>query len=281
MNLSVSDREAPSAYPARDFLCLDCVVAGGCNPQSQLCLWRADHSEPPDEREAQLLSAVDQASSYRELVHVAEVAQLVAVPMRTVRARIRRAAKAGLLVQEASEPDGVRLTSAGRARLAQLQDDRPRIELNSLQRGYYDLLATVRDLEGIEAATGERANRNSVTASAVGSVLGRRRRAVAATLRRLAELELVAYDFGRVSLADAGRHLVETLRAYTVNVRLGPRVAIVGRGRVRTRYLRRRRQDAANQNSANQNSVNKSPGDSGSGDGAGRRVVGVGRASVR
>jgi len=248
MNLSVSDREAPSAYPARDFLCLDCVVAGGCNPQSQLCLWRADHSAPPDEREAQLLSAVDQASC-------------------------------GLLVQDAGEPDGMRLTSAGHARLAQVQDDRPRIELNSLQRGYYDLLATVRDLEGIEAAGG-RANRNSVTASIVGSALGRRRRAVAATLRRLAELELVAYDFGRVSLADAGQHLVETLRAYTVNVRLGPRVAIKGRGQVRTRYLRRR-QDAANQNSANRNSVNESPGDSGSGDGAGRRAVGAERACVR
>jgi len=279
MNLSVSDREAPSAYPARDFLCLDCVVAGGCNPQSQLCLWRADHSAPPDEREAQLLSAVDQASSHRELADVAEVARLAAVPVRTVRARIRRAAKAGLLVQDAGEPDGVRLTSAGHARLAQVQDDRPRIELNSLQRGYYDLLATVRDLEGIEAAGG-RANRNSVTASIVGSALGRRRRAVAATLRRLAELELVAYDFGRVSLADAGQHLVETLRAYTVNVRLGPRVAIKGRGQVRTRYLRRR-QDAANQNSANRNSVNESPGDSGSGDGAGRRAVGAERACVR
>jgi hypothetical protein len=47
----VSNGEVPPTYPARDYLCLDCVVAGGCNPQSQLCLWRADHSARPDERE--------------------------------------------------------------------------------------------------------------------------------------------------------------------------------------------------------------------------------------
>jgi len=50
MTLSGTDSEAPPTYPARDFLCLDCVVPGECDPYSVLCLWRADRREP-DERE--------------------------------------------------------------------------------------------------------------------------------------------------------------------------------------------------------------------------------------
>ena len=59
MTLSGFDSEAAPTYPARGFPCLDCVVPGECNPSSVLCLWRADRSRPPDEREAQLLSAID------------------------------------------------------------------------------------------------------------------------------------------------------------------------------------------------------------------------------
>ena len=50
------DPEAEYHYPARDFLCLSCVVPGGCKPYAALCLWRADQSEDPlRRREVQLL----------------------------------------------------------------------------------------------------------------------------------------------------------------------------------------------------------------------------------
>jgi Mn-dependent DtxR family transcriptional regulator len=228
-------------YPARDYLCLDCVVAGECNPQSQLCLWRADRSEDPlRPREAQLLYAVTELARRGRVPSVREVAQLVGVSATAASARIERAMKAGLVARGCAQHDerGVSLTALGERRLVEAENRQPELALNAAQRGYYQLLATVRDLEAAQVATGR-----PVTASAVGSALGRRRRAVAATLRRLGELELVACDFGRVSLTDAGRQLLQTLRAYTVNMRLGPRVAIQGRGQVRVRYLRRRRSE--------------------------------------
>jgi hypothetical protein len=117
---SASDPEAPPTYPARDFLCLDCVVAGDCNPQSLLCLWRADRSQPPDEREVQLLSAVDRLSAVGpahdgaagHAVTVKDVARLVGVSASAVGARVERAVEAGL-VAYGDGPEGLQLTAEG------------------------------------------------------------------------------------------------------------------------------------------------------------------------
>jgi hypothetical protein len=109
---SASDPEAPPTYPARDFLCLDCVVAGDCNPQSLLCLWRADRSQPPDEREVQLLLAVDRLSVTGDAVDVADVARLVSVRTSTAEARMQRAEEAGL-VAYGDGPEGLQLTAEG------------------------------------------------------------------------------------------------------------------------------------------------------------------------
>ena len=86
MTLSVSDPETPTTYPARDFLCLDCVVPGECKPSSVLCLWRADRSRPPDEREVQLLSAVDRLNADGRPVTVVDVARLVGASTSAVQA---------------------------------------------------------------------------------------------------------------------------------------------------------------------------------------------------
>jgi Mn-dependent DtxR family transcriptional regulator len=226
------DRGAEFRYPARDFLCLSCVVPGGCKPYTAMCLWRADRSEDPNPREVQLLYAVKDLARRRRLPSVRELAQLLGVSPTAVSARIERAVEAGLLARGCAHHDrqGVSVTALGERRLLEVENRRPELELNPLQRRYYHLLATLRDLQEV----------GPVSATMLASAVGRGRPSTMRSLRALEELALVEYDRGWIELADAGRHLLKTLRAYAVNVRLGPRVLIRARGRLRYRYLTRK-----------------------------------------
>ena len=149
------------AYARRDYLCLDCIVPGGCHPSSVLCLWRADRRRRIDRDQLDAL------------------------------------------------------------------DDPPELQLSRSQRDCYELLAAVRDLGGL----------GQVTASIIGRAMRSDERSVAGRLRRLAALGLVAYDFGHVVLTAAGRRLLDTLQAYAVNLRPGPRLLIRARGRYRVEIL--------------------------------------------
>jgi hypothetical protein len=229
---SVHDPEpahSPPAYASRDYLCLDCIVPSDCNPASVLCLWRADRRRR-DESQLELLSAVEHLAVRRPAA-TADVACLLGARPSALGPPLRRALEAGFLAQRAtaSGPPGLCLTPLGRQRLAELLDDRPELELSPHQRHCYRLLAAVRDLQSL----------GRVTASFLARALGRDDRNIAARLRRLATVALVAYDFGHVELTDAGRHLLATLQAYAVNLRPGPRLLIRARGRHRVQILTR------------------------------------------
>jgi len=229
-------RRGGLSYASRDYLCLDCIVPGDCNPASVLCLWRADRRRRRDESQLELLSAVEQLAVRRPAA-ATDVACLLRVSPSALGPPLRRAFEAGLLAQHARPgappgsggPPGLLLTPLGRQRLAGLLDDRPELELSPNQRHCYHLLAAVRDLQSL----------GRVTASLLARALGRGDRNLAARLRRLAGLALLVYDFGHVELTDAGRHLLTTLQAYAVNLRPGPRLLIRARGRHRVQILRR------------------------------------------
>ena len=225
------DVESEFRYPARDFLCLACVVPGDCKPYTRMCLWRADRSEealPP--REVQLLYAVQELARRGRTPTVRRIAKLLGVSATATSARIEGAMEAGVLERGCTQHAhrGLTVTALGQQRLVEVENRRPELVLNATQRRYYDLMATVRDLE----LTGP------LSVTMLASALGRPRPSVMNSLRSLRELALVR-ERGWVELTDAGRHLLETLRAYAVNVRLGPRLVIKARGRLRVQYLAR------------------------------------------
>ena len=222
-------RRGGLSYASRDYLCLDCIVPGDCDPASVLCLWRADRRRRRDESQLELLSAVEQLAVRRPAA-ATDVACLLGVSPSALGPPLRRALQAGFLAQRARNggPPGLRLTPLGRQRLAELLDDRPELELSPHQRNCYRLLAAVRDLQSL----------GRVTTSLLARALRRGDRNLAVRLRRLAGLALVVYDFGHVELTDAGRHLLATLQAYAVNLRPGPRLLIRARGRHRVQILR-------------------------------------------
>lgn len=231
-------------YARRDYLCLDCIVPEGCRPSSVLCLWRADRRRESDKGQLELLAAVDGLSAHGPAALAAVAFQLGVVPS-ALGPPIRRARQAGYLALHAAEgrrrTQGLSLTPLGRQVLAQLLDDRPELDLSRHQRDCYYLLAAVRDLGRL----------GEVTASLVGRALGSDERNIAVRLRRLAALDLVAYDFGHVVLTGAGQRLLDTLQAYAVNLRPGPRLLIRARGCYRIEILPRAHSSPDARSSAN------------------------------
>lgn len=123
-------------YARRDYLCLDCIVPGGCHPSSVLCLWRADRRRQSDRGELDALDdppelelshqqrhCYDLLAAVRDLGTLGEVtASLVGRALgsdeRNIATRLRRLAALDLVTYDFGH---VVLTGAGRRLLDTLQ----------------------------------------------------------------------------------------------------------------------------------------------------------------